>query len=125
MASFSGVTFGCFASFFFNAFVEAAVLCSIVLQHAGVPIATRDVAFPEYFFSLYGEYVVRSFLSDGVFYLVAQCLGETFSRYLFNILKKLGGVCVYSQTGIATPCGAIFIENCYGSVRESYYTFKL
>ena len=68
------------------AFVEAAALRSIVLRYAGVPIATRlsfvlffpfclfgDVAFSEFFFcaissfSLYGEYVVRSFLPDGVF----------------------------------------------------------
>ena len=43
---------------------------------------------------------------------VAQCLGESFSRCLFNVLKNFGGVCIYSQTGIATPCGAIFEENC-------------
>ena len=68
------------------AFVEAAALRSIVLRYAGVPIATRvsfflffpfclfgGVAFFEVFFctisafSLYGEYVVRSFLPDDVF----------------------------------------------------------
>ena len=68
------------------AFVEAAALRPIVLRYAGVPMATRvslfffsfffsfclfgDVAFSEYFisaFSLYGEYVVRSFLPNGGF----------------------------------------------------------
>ena len=61
------------------AFVEAAALRSIVLRYAGAPIAARvyfyifgDVAFPSIFctisaFSLYGEYVVRSFLPNGVF----------------------------------------------------------
>ena len=44
--------------------------------------------------------------------VVAQCLGESFSLCLFNVLKNLGDVCIYSQTGIATPCGAIFKENC-------------
>ena len=58
--------------------VEAAALRSIVLRYAGAPIATRvsffsgDVAFSEFFcaisaFSLYGEYVVRSFLPNGGF----------------------------------------------------------
>ena len=66
----------CLASF--SSFVEAAALCSIVLQYAGVPIATRDsffcdVAFSVFFgtifaFYLYGEYVVvRSFRPNGVF----------------------------------------------------------
>ena len=65
------------------AFVEAAALRSIVLRYyAGVPIATRVSFFflflfiylemslvPSIFsaFSLYGEYVVCSFLPDGVF----------------------------------------------------------
>ena len=68
------------------AFVEAAALSSIVLRYAVVPIATRVSfffffsffvyvemsPFPSIFctisaFSLYGEYVVRSFLPDGVF----------------------------------------------------------
>ena len=65
------------------AFFEAAALRSIVLRYAGAPIATRtrvsfssfgDVAFSEYFlyhtisaYSLYGEYVIRSFLPNGVF----------------------------------------------------------
>ena len=64
-------------------FVEAATLRSIVLRYAGAPIATRvSFIFPFIFlemslfpsifctiavFSLYGEYVVRSFLPDGVF----------------------------------------------------------
>ena len=66
------------------AFVEAAALRSIVLRYTGVPIATR-VSFFLFFlsflfiwrcrffrvffsaFSLYGKYVVRSFLPDGVF----------------------------------------------------------
>ena len=65
------------------AFVEAAALCSIVLRYAGAPIATRvSLFFPFVYlemslfpiifctisvFSLYGEYVVRSFLPVGVF----------------------------------------------------------
>ena len=64
------------------ALVEAAPLRSIVLRYVGAPIATRvssffsfclfgDVAFSEYFLYhsrvLFGEYVVRSFLSNGVF----------------------------------------------------------
>ena len=48
--------------------------------------------------------------------VVTQCLGESFFRCLFNVLKKLIDVCIYSQTGIATPCGAIFKEKCYGSI---------
>ena len=66
------------------AFVEAAALRSIVLRYTGAPIATRVSfflflfvylemsLFPSMFcaiavFSLYGEYVVRFFLPDGVF----------------------------------------------------------
>ena len=67
------------------AFVEAAALRSIVLRYAGVPIAARVFfvflflyvylemsLFSSIFctisvFSLYGEYVVRSFLPDGIF----------------------------------------------------------
>ena len=70
------------------AFVEAAALRSIVLRYAGAPIATRvsfcsSFCFPYYVhlemslfpsifctiaaFSLNGEYVVRSFLPNGVF----------------------------------------------------------
>ena len=65
------------------AFVDAAALRSIILRYAGVPIATRvsfffpfaylEISlFPSIFctfavFSLYGEYVVRSFLPNGVF----------------------------------------------------------
>ena len=73
------------------AFVEAVALRSVVLQYAGAPIATRvsffffffffgDFSFfslemslfPSFFlylsaFSLYGEYVVRSFFPYGVF----------------------------------------------------------
>ena len=85
MTSYSGVTFVlfCYALLCFvfrlHAFVEAAALRSIVLRYAGAPIATRvflflfDVSlFPSIFctisdFSLYGEYVVRSFLPNGVF----------------------------------------------------------
>ena len=89
MMSFSGVTFVliCFV-FRLYAFVEAAALRSTVLRYAGAPIATRvSLFFPVYLemslfpsicfctisaFSLYGEYVVRSFLPDGLvfFYLV-------------------------------------------------------
>ena len=79
----------CFVRFRLYAFVEAAALRSIVLRYAGAPIATRLFSlfsfffssfvylemlslFPSIFctmfaFSLNGEYVVRSFLSDGVF----------------------------------------------------------
>ena len=67
------------------AFVEAAALRSIVLRYAGAPIATRVSSscfllfiwrchFFRVFFvqfiavsSLYGEYVVRSFLPGGIF----------------------------------------------------------
>ena len=83
--SFSGVTFVlfCFVFHLYAFFAEAAALRSIVLRYAVAPIATPvsfflfsfclfgDVAFSEYFFctisafSLYGEYVVRSFLPDG------------------------------------------------------------
>ena len=65
------------------AFVEVATLGSIVLGYAGAPTATcvysffpfvsLDMSFfPSIFctiavFSLYGEYVVRFFLPDGVF----------------------------------------------------------
>ena len=48
--------------------------------------------------------------------VVAQCLGQSFSRCLFDVLKKMGGVFIYSQTGVATPYGAIFKEKCYGSI---------
>ena len=80
---FSGVTIVLFCFVFRHAFVEAAAFRSIVLRYyAGVPIATRRVfflfffvAFSEYFFwchfrflfVVYGEYVVRSFLPDGMF----------------------------------------------------------
>ena len=66
-------------------FVEAAALRSTVLRYAGAPIATHTCFFlfsflliwrcrvfrvffvPLPFFSLYGEYVVRSFLPIGIF----------------------------------------------------------
>ena len=78
MVSFSGVLslvlcllLFCFVLLRFRlyAFVEAAALPSIVLRHAGTPIATRVyffLSFSEYIFyiSLYGEYVIRSFLPD-------------------------------------------------------------
>ena len=70
--------------FRFYAFVEAAALRSIALRYAGAPIATRFfflamLLFPSIFctiyaFSLYGEYVVRSFLPNGVFLLYDQGL---------------------------------------------------
>ena len=66
-----------------HAFVEAAALRSIALRYPGAPIATRVSffftfvymemsPFPSIFctfaaFSSYGEYVVSSFLPDGVF----------------------------------------------------------
>ena len=81
MTSFSGVTFDLFSfallCFVFRlyAFVEAAALRSIVRRYEGAPIATRVFwggvsLFPSIFctvsaFSLYGEYVVRSFLPNG------------------------------------------------------------
>ena len=77
---------GCFVSLRFRlyAFVEAAALRLIVLRYAGAPIATRVSfffspfvylemsLFPSLFctiaaLSLNREYVVRSFLPDGVF----------------------------------------------------------
>ena len=83
MTPFSGVTFVLFCFLFvFYVFVEAATLRSIVLRYACAPIATRVSFFPFVYlgmslfpsifctiaaFSLYGEYVVRSFLPDGVF----------------------------------------------------------
>ena len=71
----------CFASFLSYAFVEAAVLRSMVLRYAGAPIATRvfwggggNVAFSEYFLYCFRflfvwtiEYTVRFFLPNGVF----------------------------------------------------------
>ena len=72
----------CFASFLSYAFVEAAVLRSMVLRYAGAPISTRvffgggggDVAFSEYFLYHFRflfvwtiEYIVRFFLPNGVF----------------------------------------------------------
>ena len=83
MTSFSGVTFVfILLRFRLYAFVEAAALRSTALRYVGAPIATRvsfsffgDVAFSEYFLifvpfplSLYREYVVRSFLPNGVFF---------------------------------------------------------
>ena len=81
MTSFSGVTFVLFSfallCFVFGlyVFVEAADLRSIVQRYAGAPIATRVFLggvslFPSIVctisaFSLYGEYVVRSFLPNG------------------------------------------------------------
>ena len=89
MSSFSSVNlYFVLLRFCLYAFVEAAALHSIVLRYAGAPIATRISfflfpfvylemsLFPSIFctnfctiavFSLYGEYVVRSFLQDGVF----------------------------------------------------------
>ena len=85
MTSFSGVTIVlfCFVFVFMLKFAKAAALRSIVIRYAGAPIATRvsflisfclfgDVAFSELFctfaaFSLYGEYVVRFPLPNGVF----------------------------------------------------------
>ena len=57
----------------------------------------------------------RNIRSIGV--VVAQCLGESFSWCLLNVSENEGDVCIYSQTGIAIPCGAIFKEKCYGSIR--------
>ena len=104
----------CFASFSRPyAFVEAAALRSIVLRYAGVPIATRVSfflffpffvylemsLFPSFFctisaFSLCGEYVVRSFLPDGVFLscdlpsLPGSRLTIFLSRCKFSTLKN-------------------------------------
>ena len=57
----------------------------------------------------------RSIRPVGV--VVAHVLARVFSRCLCNVLKNLGGVCIYSQAGIATLWGAIFKENCYVSLR--------
>ena len=70
-----------------NDAARSFVQSSFVLRHAYAPTATHvpsftifllfgNIAFPGYFcaitvFSLYGEYVVRFPLLDGVFYLVA------------------------------------------------------
>ena len=78
-----GVTCFVLLRFRLNAFVEAAALRSIVLRYVGALIATRaSFFFPFVYlevslfpstlckiavFSLYGEYVVRSFLPNGVF----------------------------------------------------------
>ena len=85
MTSFSGVTFVLFCFVFvFILCIKAAALRSIVLRYAGAPIATRvslffPIAYLEILlfssilfytisaFSLDGEYVVRSFLPNGVF----------------------------------------------------------
>ena len=74
MTSFSGVPFVLvlLRSRLYT-FVEAAAVRSIVLRYAGVPIAACVFFFfllfmsPISAFSLYGEYVVRSFLTNGVF----------------------------------------------------------
>ena len=70
--------------FFLYAFVEAAALSSIVLRYAGASIGTRfffleTSLFPSIFFtisafSLYEEYIVRSFLPNGVFLPCDHCL---------------------------------------------------
>ena len=81
MTSFSDVTFVLF--FFVFAFLEAVALRSIVLRYVDAPIATRVSFFSPFVYSemslfpsifcsivvffLYGEYVARSFLPDGVF----------------------------------------------------------
>ena len=97
MTFFSGVTFVLFCFVFrfsyfrIYAFVEAAAFRSIVLRYAGAPVATRvslflffvyfgDVAFSSISrtisaFSLYGEYVVRSFLPNDVFLPCGHGLG--------------------------------------------------
>ena len=74
MSSFFGVMFVLFR-FRLYACIVAATLRSIVLRCACAPTVTRsygDVALSEYFctivvFSLYGGYVVRFLLPDGVF----------------------------------------------------------
>ena len=81
MTSFSGVTFVLFCFVFrLYDFVEAGAFRSIALRYAGAPIATLvfvfvlDVAFSEYFLYQFRflfvwtiEYIVRSFLPNGVF----------------------------------------------------------
>ena len=85
MTYFSGFTFVLFCFVFrLDVFIEATTLLSIVLRYAGAPIATRvSLFFPFVYlemslfpsicfwtiavFSLYGEYVGRFFLPDGVF----------------------------------------------------------
>ena len=61
--------YACFVllRFRLSAFVEAAALRSIVLRYASAPIATRVFFCTISAFSLYGEYVVRSFLPNGLF----------------------------------------------------------
>ena len=86
MTSFSGVMLVFLLRFRLYVFVEAAALCSIVLRYAGAPIVIRvfvfsfrlfgddHVALSEYFWYHFRflfvwtiEYVVRSFLPNGVF----------------------------------------------------------
>ena len=79
------------------AFVEAAALPPIVLRYIGAPIATRVSFFSFFFlemsrfptifctisaFSLYGEYVVRSFLPNGFFLSCDQGLDFFTSTYV-------------------------------------------
>ena len=57
--------------------------------------------------------------------VVAQCLGESFPRFLLHVLKTMGGVCINSQTGTATPCGVILKKTNMSPFVKSYYTFEL
>ena len=119
MTYFSGVTF-CLVLLRFRlyAFVEAAALRSIVLRYAGAPIATRIsfffpfvylevLLFPIFFcpiavFSLYGEYVVRSFLPVGLFYLVTT--GWIFDISLCENSMKIKERIVYTSAPYPSMC---------------------
>ena len=84
MTSFSGVTcvLFCFVFVFMLSLKPRPFVQSIVLRCAGAPVAIRvsfsflemslllNIFCTSSTFSLYGEYVVRSFLPNGVFYLV-------------------------------------------------------
>ena len=104
----------CFASFFVF-MLEAAALRSIVLRYTGAPIATHvffffDVLlFPSIFctisaFSSYvGEYVVRSFLPNGVFLPCDHGLDFLFSTSAYARIQSTKSIKVqYSFFGLAT-----------------------
>ena len=98
------------------AFVEAAVLPSIVLRYAGAPIATRasfsfsgDVAFSEYFlyhfrflFVWRVPYVVRSFLSN-VFFFNFLTTGWIFYISLCEICKRGRARALQSSNSATLP----------------------
>ena len=101
----------------------------MVHRYAGVPIATRlsfflffpfclfgDAAFSEYFFctipdfSLYGEYIVRCFLPDGVFSTLCPRAGFFISAYYVriqsinqNVFLVLGASVIREKIPLVSP----------------------